>query len=91
MCGLTGTACRHVGPIDHVDVDGLGCVGHLEYRVRVPVDTLHIALIEPYLFEERPADSLNDVAFDRGPQTFRVDDQAAIVGDEEPSRPDAAR
>src|SRR5256885_4699049 len=70
----------HLRPVDQRDLD-LWNLFVAQNRIARPIEILDSRGIELYLFHERAAGALNDVAFNLILQAVGIDDQAAIVRD----------
>ena len=60
-----------------------GTVGKSDDRVSAPIERLDAAAVELDFFHERATDALNDVSFDLVFQTVGIDDQSAVMGQNE--------
>jgi len=74
--------------VDQDDVDRLGRIPDLRDRIAQPVDARHPIAVEAHFFEQGARQAVHDVALDGVAQPFRIDDQAAVVRDGDPPRPD---
>src|ERR1700674_2607339 len=86
---LAGAPGLLAGAVDQVDVD-LRYLREGKDRVALPVEAGDPGAVERHLFLEGAAHRLDDVALDLLTHAVRIDDLAAIVGDEEPRPPDLA-
>ena len=71
---------RCAGPVENMDIQALGDGSEPQDWVGRPIDAGDAGVVEGHALVERPADRLDDAAFDLIDQPVGIDDLAAVDG-----------